>query len=842
MNIHAQNLEESIYKATESFIANKNAQSFQNLNTQENNFKIKISSKEEQLAYVFLICNKAYYLQENNKLQLAISNYETARTLYYTNQLSAISDYDITEYCLKPLGNLYTKTNNYTNAENTIKQYLTLAKKSNNSTHYISGIINLSVLYQTRGMHQSVLDLIKQTTGISNINKKQREKLHSLKVSSSIALDKTTNDNLDNEDDLIKHQLAYELALKKGEHELALKHFNLSSLYKEQDSLTIREIAKIHLEKAQLHFLLINIEKANEELQSALHILIPTLERKVIPDKTSLYAENTFIDIFDLLARLQTNSEKALQYYDLSFYVSNLLTIHLTSQESKIANQAANRKRSENCIELLFKIYQNTDDFVTFTRALQYSETHKVSVLKGVFNKKSLLEQHPNDSLLIEEKELLQQQERLTDVLIKTQLGYQSIQSDSLNKTLLDISVKLKTLQKTIVSKYPQIENQLTLSAIKQQLQKDQANLIVYFYGQRNLYQFIISEKNTEFLKIPLTDHFKTNITNFIHLFDNPSAINNNITAFTQQAFSLYKQLHLDQAAASKNAILIPDGLLNFIPFEALLSEQAETINFSAMPFVVTQQNIIYNSSITFYIEPQELSKNKRLLGVFPVFENTSQSLIFSLDEAESIKKQTKGTLLMHGDATKQNFIAAVPNYNILHLSTHATGGDFTNPASLAFSDQPMLLNELYSLDINPDLVVLSACETGIGKLHQGEGAMSIARGFQYAGAKNVLYSLWQINDASTAQLMALFYESYQKSESAFTANRESKLHYLHNDEISNIKKSPYYWSAFVYYGNVVPPKETSPIVYYALGILALLIIVFLIIRKRKTNERRKNL
>src|SRR5690606_14525919 len=87
VQVQAQSLEDAIYSATETFIANKNQQSFQVLSTKETTFKNQISSKNEELAYVFLLCNKAYYLNENNQLPDAILNYEAARTRYNKNQL-----------------------------------------------------------------------------------------------------------------------------------------------------------------------------------------------------------------------------------------------------------------------------------------------------------------------------------------------------------------------------------------------------------------------------------------------------------------------------------------------------------------------------------------------------------------------------------------------------------------------------------------------------------------------------------------------------------------------------------------------------------------------------------
>jgi CHAT domain-containing protein len=123
-------------------------------------------------------------------------------------------------------------------------------------------------------------------------------------------------------------------------------------------------------------------------------------------------------------------------------------------------------------------------------------------------------------------------------------------------------------------------------------------------------------------------------------------------------------------------------------------------------------------------------------------------------------------------------------------LSTHASG-DTETPASIKLRSE-ILYSELYILNINPDLVVLSAYETGIGKLYKSEGAMSIARGFQFAGAQNLLFSLWKVNDYTTALFMDKFY-TYIYNGSYLEANHQSKLDFLADKNISNTKKSPYY-------------------------------------------------
>ena len=193
----------------------------------------------------------------------------------------------------------------------------------------------------------------------------------------------------------------------------------------------------------------------------------------------------------------------------------------------------------------------------------------------------------------------------------------------------------------------------------------------------------------------------------------------------------------------------------------------------------------------------------------------------------------------MYTDATKKDALEQANNYGVLHLSTHASSGTFLMPANIDFVDDKLFLNELYSLNLNTNLVVLSACETGIGKLNKGEGSMSLARGFQYAGIENLIFSLWKINDLSTSQLMTYFYKNYSANQSAFVANHKAKVAYLKDKAISNTKKSPYYWSAFVYYGDLSPEKTSSYSNYVAFAFIGLAIplLLWIIIRRRKNGR-----
>ena len=764
----SQNLEEAIYSATETFISNTNNASLKLLSEQESTFKKQVKSKDEQLALVFLQCHKGYYLEQNAQLKNAIITFENALTRFKINELSKLSDFDIIESCLIPLGNLYTKTGDYTNAENIIKQYIFLAEKSNHIKHQASGVINLAILYQTIGKHETALKLTSGYLNKQNLNKHQKQKITQLNTDSQIALNiinnvsdipKTTHNNTYN-----RYRSHYTIQLQNGNYTEALKAFNNAKTHIYEDSLSRRELAKLYLEEAQLNKLLNHLNKAKNSLDLAIKTLLPNTNSIELLDKNSLYPENTFIDIFDLCAVLQEDYKLALNYYNLSFYVSRLLENNWTSQENKISNQAANRIRSEKCIDIIFNAYQSTKNDTLLFTAFQYAELNKSVILKERSIKKTLLHQHPNDSLLLKEAHLLKEQEEITNRLINEQLGKsQASIITTLSSDLNAVSIKLKLLKEAINKKYPELEDAIFLvDDVQNKLLKDDAVLVEYFYGKRNIYQFIIYNDGINLSRINLDEATKKHITDFIHLFDHASIINNDISKFTTTAFALYNVLNLAKIASFKNTIIIPDGLLNFIPFEALLTSKTNTTNFSKMPFVVQKQHIVYNTSTAFYLKKEERNSTNNLLGFFPVFEKTKNSLIYSIDEANVIKKEMPSHLFLKDKATKKAFIKNSSDYSILHLSTHASSGDFSTPANIEFYKDTMYLNELYSLHLNTNLVVLSACETGIGKLYKGEGPMSIARGFQYAGAQNVLFSLWQINDLSTSQIMQSFYKNYR--------------------------------------------------------------------------------
>ena len=112
-------------------------------------------------------------------------------------------------------------------------------------------------------------------------------------------------------------------------------------------------------------------------------------------------------------------------------------------------------------------------------------------------------------------------------------------------------------------------------------------------------------------------------------------------------------------------------------------------------------------------------------------------------------------------------------------------------------------MRDLYNLQLNADMVVLSACETGIGELQKGEGIISLARGFTYAGAKSIITSLWSVEDECTKKIMISFYEYLDQGLAKDAALRQAKLDYINDEQTTHVDAHPFYWSPFIGVGDM---------------------------------------
>ncbi|MEM7373089.1 MAG: tetratricopeptide repeat protein [Bacteroidota bacterium] len=380
-----------------------------------------------------------------------------------------------------------------------------------------------------------------------------------------------------------------------------------------------------------------------------------------------------------------------------------------------------------------------------------------------------------------------------------------------------------------------------SVAEVQSTLQEDEA-LIEYFMGKFKNYvlvilkdSFICQQLEPEF---PLTERveqmrqgmFGYHLSSSIQTTDY-AAYND---TFATTSLELYQHLIAPfQEWLPEKLIIIPSGVLGYLPFEALLTEPAsQTKRFKSHAYLLQKHQISYCYSATLLEEMKSQGKGhfaKQLLAIAPAFtlENLSFSslseqradlgpLLHNVPEVKGIQKLLGGTVITGTAATKDQFMDLCSEAQILHLATHGKANDAAGEYSyLAFTesedsliDQKMYVSELYNLRIPADLVVLSACETGIGELQSSEGIISLARGFSYAGAKSILTSLWRVGDGSTAELMRRFYTHLRQGMSKDAALRQAKLDFI--DSHPHDEAHPYFWAGFVPIGDMSPIEFRS--------------------------------
>ncbi|WP_158250505.1 CHAT domain-containing protein [Aquimarina sp. I32.4] len=805
----------------------------------------KILAKENQLttqtefvAWVITHCNLGYYHNKFGYTKRAIFHYEKAWTTYHKRN---VTNYDIIENCLQPLGNIYTKTGDLPKAETTIKNYLYLAEQSESTPKIISAITNLSIVYNNLATYSKSIKLLNKgltidpknlnlltniATNYLNTGNYNKAKSYAKKV---IAIDSNQ---------VNAYQILAATALEKNNFLKARDYILKAKLQLQKDTTTTpRDIAKWQLVYIDLLLSQSKFTEAQKNIYDIYTALLPRYTKKnKLPDAEQLIADKVLLQTLDIQAHIYQQTKqplKAITAIDLAFLVNYKLNALYPLQDTRIIQHGQNRNRTETYIDLLFSLYQSTKEEKYGWQALQAAENTKASIVSKAMLSKKVLSNYKNDSLVTAKTLLYKELIYYKTLLIKEKLKGRDANISHIQKWETSYNIKTIALQETIKNlhhKYPDIlatKKQLSVVALQKKLKKDHTTLIEYFYGDKNVYQFEIAADSFSIKKIKNVALFKKTIKKYIHYFDTASTITNKVSEFTKNAYQTFCALQIP--VNTKKLLIIPDGPLSFVPFESLLQKNTTTINFAKMPFLVKSTKVSYAISANKYLTSVSTNNpNKTVLGIFPVFENTPLELSFSLSESKSLQQLYNGEFLEKEQATYAHFLEKTKDHSIIHLSTHAASGDFSKPATIQFRDQNVLVNQLYALQLDTDLIVLSACDTGVGKIAKGEGPISIARGFQYAGVENLLFSLWKVNDKTTSVLMDNFYKNLNSSISTSTALHRAKLEYLDAEGISNIKKSPYHWASFVYYGKINPDNPPNYL-WYIIGIvLFILIILFL--------------
>jgi CHAT domain-containing protein len=207
---------------------------------------------------------------------------------------------------------------------------------------------------------------------------------------------------------------------------------------------------------------------------------------------------------------------------------------------------------------------------------------------------------------------------------------------------------------------------------------------------------------------------------------------------------------------------------------------------------------LLANRSLLTDSTIRSFSVDGTLIDELPFSETEVKTII------EMYKQHNQNAIgYFYTDASEENFKKIVSKYKYIHIASHSIINESKPKLSAIIFSQPtdtvdiedgiLYADDIYNLYLNADLVVLSSCESGIGKLVRGEGMMALTRGFLYAGVSNIIVSLWKVHDRHTKELMVELYKNILAGKSYSQSLREVKLKML--------DKGPKVWSSFVLVG-----------------------------------------
>jgi CHAT domain-containing protein len=220
--------------------------------------------------------------------------------------------------------------------------------------------------------------------------------------------------------------------------------------------------------------------------------------------------------------------------------------------------------------------------------------------------------------------------------------------------------------------------------------------------------------------------------------------------------------------------------------------------------------------------------------------------LVGTIKEVQSINETVPSRVFINEKATEANFKKYASDYNVLHLAMHTILRD-DNPlySMLAFTnvdtgdtieDNKLYAYEIYNMKLNAQMAVLSSCNSGFGKMQKGEGMMSLARGFIYAGCPSIIMTLWQVADKSSSELMTSFYKYLKRGKSKQEAMRLAKIDYL--EEADDLTSNPYFWSGFVVLGDGSPIYQKSGFAYWMI-VITIFVGILVFLQYRKSGSRK---
>ena len=563
----------------------------------------------------------------------------------------------------------------------------------------------------------------------------------------------------------------------------------------------------------------------------------------------------------------------ATALYDRAASLINEIRSDYDSDEAKEDLMSNARTLYNSAVDHFGYMYKNTGSTASLENLFRFTEASKAVILNEAIQKSAFKNQFLSRDSLEYEKQLKNRME-----VVKKDITVENSSKKRDEKAISELEDSLTILNKEWATLHSRLDllykkhskndmSGLKLSNVQSFLNKPEnskSGIVEYHIGD-SLLTILGFIKGQIFCHIVPIDPTFVNQIKRLHtlLSENPTAAGEiqqrkAFNEITQTCTLLYDVLLKEtlEKMDFDHLIILPDGELGYLPFQLLLTEKPnqdimKNADYRRLPYLFKKYDIRYEYSTALLMDNNPavakfvhdyigfapsysrqvaaVPASKKDLQISSGLRGSLDSLKYNVEEVESTGKCFNGTVYKEQNATEQNFKKYAPGAGMMHLSMHCVFND-QNPmySSLVFTDtkdstEDNQLNayELYNMHLNTNLAVLSACNTGYGVLKKGEGIMSMARAFKYAGCPNIVMTLWQADDQSSKDLMVNFFQHIKTGEGKSKALNAATFEYLKHQQ-DDIKTHPFYWANFLLIGDDLPVTMNSCWPWYYWAILSI--------------------
>jgi CHAT domain-containing protein len=569
------------------------------------------------------------------------------------------------------------------------------------------------------------------------------------------------------------------------------------------------------------------------------------------------------------------NTLKATAYTsELLISVLEIVRLNISEEESRLVLGERYREYYLNAIRDFNICYRKTGDPLFFEKVYEYAEKSKVAGLLASTRELKAAQFHVPGEMADSVNFILREITTINAMIAEE--NRKPSRNEELLKKYNDQILKASQTRDRLINyfekHYPDYytlkynTNVVSMDEITKIIGKN-SNYLNYVVSDTILYIFLVNKSNRKLFSVRTDSSFFNKIMTLKNILNFP-AVNGHakeeFLTFQETAYELYKILlqPVIKYLVSDRLVISPDNILSYMPFETLLTRKShkDDLLYRDLPFALHDLKISYTYSVTLMRESMRKGRSFKntLIAFAPVYpkeinidslmlnRQAGTGLLYDLpyarQEAKFVADLLHGDLYTENNALESVFKSKAGLYDIVHLSMHTILNDrYPMSSKMIFShendppnDGSLNTWEIYGIPLKSKMVVLSSCNTGCGKMHSGEGIMSLARGFIYSGSESVVMSLWEVNDKSGTDIMEMFYRYLKGGRKKSDALRKARIEFLKN--ANQLQSHPYFWSTLIVYGNnnALFISKTSVLLILSV-VVAIIVLIFYLLYRRNS-------